>query len=150
MWSTNCDSGIQKAYNLTSLFASKVLPLYPNDIPFTCASTDMARSPKEPASTALSEKSSSRIAWKVLFEKMTPVLFVSWMITAQINIIFGYETTSFSGVQSMPSFAKEFGSQDSSGKWALSAARASYTSSTAFAGKLIGSLVYGFVQNIFR
>ncbi|CAL5869147.1 uncharacterized protein PFLUO_LOCUS3375 [Penicillium psychrofluorescens] len=41
----------------------------------------------------------------------------------------------------MPSFAKEFGSQDSSGEWALSAARASYTSSTAFVGKLIGSLI---------
>ncbi|KAJ5602258.1 sugar transporter [Penicillium lagena] len=101
----------------------------------------MASLPKELAGTAPPNNSSRGISRKVLFEKMTPILFLSWMVTAQINIIFGYETTSFSGVQSMPSFATEFGSQDSSGKWALSAARASYTSSTAFAGKLIGSLV---------
>jgi hypothetical protein len=108
----------------------------------------MPRSRREVTSATPSKKSSSLKTWKDVFEKMTPFLFVSWMVTAQINIIFGYETTSFSGLQSMPSFAKEFGSQDSSGKWALSAARASYTSSTAFAGKLIGSLVYTYSEAV--
>lgn len=76
-----------------------------------------------------------------VFRKMTWPLFTAWMITALVNIIFGYETTSFSGVQSIPAFDKQFGNQAGPGKWALSAARASYTASTAFAGKLVGSLV---------
>lgn len=79
--------------------------------------------------------------WRHVFGKMTPMLFLCWMVTAQVNIIFGYETTGFSGVQSIPGFAREFGSETKPGKWALSPARASYTSSTAFAGKLVGSLV---------
>ncbi|OAA65780.1 General substrate transporter [Niveomyces insectorum RCEF 264] len=82
---------------------------------------------------------------RYVFQKMTWPLFSAWMISALINIIFGYETTSFSGVQSIPGFAREFGSQTGPNKWALSAARASYTSSTAFAGKLVGSLVAPFV-----
>ena len=76
-----------------------------------------------------------------VFRKMTWALFSCWMITALVNIVFGYETTSFSGVQSIPAFAKEFGSKTPKGAYALSPARASYTSSTAFAGKLVGSLV---------
>lgn len=76
-----------------------------------------------------------------VFRKMTVPLFVSWIITALVNIVFGYETTSFSGVQSIPAFAREFGSQVGPNEWSLSAARASYTSSSAFGGKLLGSLV---------
>lgn len=88
---------------------------------------------------------SARIDTKVesfrhVFEKMTLPLFTCWMITALVNIVFGYETTSFAGVQSIPAFAKEFGNTVAPGEWSLSPARASYTSSTAFAGKLLGSL----------
>ncbi|CAK7200719.1 hypothetical protein SEUCBS139899_003418 [Sporothrix eucalyptigena] len=84
---------------------------------------------------------------RYVFQKMTWPLFSAWMISALINIIFGYETTSFSGVQSIPGFTREFGTETSpgSGKYALSAARASYTSSTAFAGKLVGALVAPFI-----
>lgn len=99
------------------------------------------------AMTALEAKTQpGRVGAKVhsfqyVFGKMTVRLFVAWMITALVNIVFGYETTSFSGVQSIPAFAKEFGSKTGPDEWALSAARASYTSSSAFAGKLVGSLV---------
>lgn len=81
---------------------------------------------------------------KYVFRKMTWPLFSAWIISALINIIFGYETTSFGGVQSIPAFDRKFGQKTASGTYALSAARASYTSSTAFAGKLIGSLVAPF------
>ena len=80
-------------------------------------------------------------SFRYVFRKMTTRLFVSWMITAMVNIVFGYETTSFAGVQSIPAFEREFGSEVKPGEWALSAARASYTASTAFAGKLLGSLL---------
>ena len=78
---------------------------------------------------------------RFVFRKMTGRLFMVWMISALVNIIFGYETTSFSGLQSIPAFAKEYGSKTATGTYALSPARASYTSSTAFVGKLLGSLV---------
>jgi hypothetical protein len=78
---------------------------------------------------------------RYVFRKMTWPLFLSWMITALVNVVFGYETTSFSGVQSIPAFAMEFGSEGKDGTWALSPARASYTSSSAFAGKLVGAVV---------
>lgn len=81
---------------------------------------------------------------RYVFSKMTWPLFSAWMISALVNIIFGYETTSFGGVQSIPAFAKEFGEKTKKG-YALSPARASYTSSTAFAGKLIGALVAPFI-----
>ena len=82
---------------------------------------------------------------RYVFRKMTWPLFSAWMISALVNIIFGYETTSFGGVQSIPAFVKKFGQETAPGTYTLSAARASYTSSTAFAGKLIGALVAPFL-----
>jgi MFS transporter, SP family, sugar:H+ symporter len=82
---------------------------------------------------------------RYVFRKMTWPLFSAWMISALVNIIFGYETTSFGGVQSIPAFIKEFGEETAPGKYTLSPARASYTSSTAFAGKLIGALIAPFL-----
>lgn len=82
---------------------------------------------------------------RYVFRKMTWPLFSAWMISALVNIIFGYETTSFGGVQSIPAFAKKFGQKTAPGTYALSPARASYTSSTAFAGKLIGALIAPFI-----
>ena len=97
---------------------------------------------EEAGNVRQNSKMGTKIAtFHYVFQKMTVSLFVTWMITAMVNIIFGYETTSFSGVQSIPAFAKEFGTEVKPKKWALSAARASYTSSLAFVGKLLGSLV---------
>lgn len=97
--------------------------------------------------TARQRARSNIMSARYVFQKMTWPLFSAWMISALINIIFGYETTSFSGVQSIPGFTREFGSETApgSGKYALTAARASYTSSTAFAGKLVGALVAPFL-----
>lgn len=80
-----------------------------------------------------------RISLATIFRKLTPALFTAWMLTAVLNIMFGYDTTSFAGVQSIPAFAREFGDPSKSG-WALSASRASFMSSVAFAGKLVGTL----------
>ena len=89
-----------------------------------------------------SERTSAKVeSLRYVFRKMTWRLFWAWMVTAMINIIFGYETTSFGGVQSIPAFVREFGDQNANGKYVLSATRASYTSSLAFVGKLLGSLV---------
>ena len=84
-----------------------------------------------------------RLSLKQVFKKMTVPLFTAWMITSMLNIMFGYDTTSFGGVQSIPAFAKEFGSgiPDAKGAYALTASRASFMSSVAFAGKLVGTLV---------
>lgn len=90
---------------------------------------------------AASERATAKVqSVRYVFRKMTWRLFAAWIITALINIIFGYETTSFSGLQSIPAFAKKYGAE-SDGAWALSPARASYTASSAFGGKLLGSLV---------
>lgn len=80
-------------------------------------------------------------SFRYVFRKMTPFLFTCWMMTALLNVIFGYETTSFAGVQNIPAFEREFGTPNADGEYALTPARASYTSSSAFAGKLLGSLV---------
>ena len=82
---------------------------------------------------------------RYVYNKMTWPLFSTWMISALVNIIFGYETTSFGGVQSIPAFVKQFGDKTAKGTYVLSAARASYTSSTAFAGKLIGALISPYI-----
>lgn len=91
------------------------------------------------AETYSSRNPFTRLRW--VFQKMTIVLFFSWMTTSLLNIMFGYDTTSFAGVQSIPSFAREFGSQDGDGSYALSASRASFMSSIGFAGKLLGAMV---------
>ena len=80
------------------------------------------------------------LSMRAVFKKMTLPLFTAWMITSLLNIMFGYDTTSFAGVQSIPAFAKEFGGPDGKGGYALSASRASFMSSIGFAGKLVGSL----------
>ena len=102
----------------------------------------MTSVPGQGGAIATSEVVGAKVeSLRYVFRKMTWPLFGAWMITALINIIFGYETTAFSGVQSIPAFAKEFGTQTGPNQWALSAKRASYTSSSAFSGKLVGSLV---------
>ncbi|KIW53744.1 hypothetical protein PV05_06158 [Exophiala xenobiotica] len=75
-----------------------------------------------------------------VFKKMTWTLFTAWMITSLLNVMFGYDTTSFAGVQSIPSFDKQFGTPSKGGTYALSPSRASFMSSCAFAGKLLGAL----------
>lgn len=78
---------------------------------------------------------------RLVFKKMTWTLFMAWMITSLLNVMFGYDTTSFAGVQSIPSFDKQFGTPSKGGTYALSPSRASFMSSCAFAGKLLGALV---------
>lgn len=76
-----------------------------------------------------------------LRRKMTPHLFMVCFITAMLNMLFGFDTTSFSGVQSIPAFERQFGTPTSSGGYELSSSRASFMSSVAFAGKFFGTLV---------
>lgn len=73
--------------------------------------------------------------------KMTPGLFLVCFITAMLNMLFGFDTTSFSGVQSIPAFERQFGTPTSGGGYELSSSRASFMSSVAFAGKFFGTLV---------
>ncbi|ERS95112.1 hypothetical protein HMPREF1624_08604 [Sporothrix schenckii ATCC 58251] len=111
------------------------------------APADAAAGASPPPLSARQRARNNILSARYVFQKMTWPLFSAWMISALINIIFGYETTSFSGVQSIPGFTREFGAETKpgSGKYALSPARASYTSSTAFAGKLVGALVAPFL-----
>jgi hypothetical protein len=91
---------------------------------------------------APTQQQSALTGFKLIFRKMTFPLFMCWMITAVLNILFGYDTTSFGGVQSIPAFTREFGSPTGdSGKYALSPSQASFISSIAFLGKLFGALV---------
>ena len=79
---------------------------------------------------------------KTMYRKMTMTLFMACLITALLNLLFGFDTTSFAGVQSIPAFEREFGTPIGTHKsYALSASRASFISSSAFAGKFLGTLV---------
>ncbi|KAF2452369.1 general substrate transporter [Lineolata rhizophorae] len=76
-----------------------------------------------------------------VFREMTPALFVSCFITALLNMLFGFDTTSFAGVQSIPAFGRQFGTPiGPNGAYQLSASRASFMSSIGFAGKFVGTL----------
>ncbi|MCJ1305333.1 hypothetical protein MMC08_008147 [Hypocenomyce scalaris] len=78
---------------------------------------------------------------KTMYRKMTMTLFMACLITALLNLLFGFDTTSFAGVQSIPAFEREFGTPIGTHKsYALSASRASFISSSAFAGKFLGTL----------
>lgn len=80
--------------------------------------------------------------FRMMFKKLTYPLFMCWIITAILNILFGFDTTSFGGVQNIPAFQNEFGTPiGENGSYALSASRASFMSSVAFAGKFLGALV---------
>lgn len=80
-----------------------------------------------------------------VFQKMTWSLFLIWMLTSITNIMFGYASTSFSGLQGIPSFAREFGTPSGAdGSYTLSASKVSFMSSIGLAGKLFGTLVRTF------
>ncbi|RDL36187.1 Uncharacterized protein BP5553_06799 [Venustampulla echinocandica] len=79
--------------------------------------------------------------FKLMFKKLTPALFMCWMVTAILNVLFGFDTTSFGGVQNIPAFGREFGTPiGKNGAYMLSASRASFMSSVGFAGKFLGAL----------
>lgn len=78
---------------------------------------------------------------KSMLKKMTPALFSACFITAMLNMLFGFDTTSFSGVQSIPAFERQFGTPTGDGGYGLSGSRASFMSSVAFSGKFFGTLV---------
>ncbi|RAO68757.1 uncharacterized protein BHQ10_004769 [Talaromyces amestolkiae] len=75
-----------------------------------------------------------------MLKKMTPALLSACFITAMLNMLFGFDTTSFSGVQSIPAFERQFGTPTGTGGYALSGSRASFMSSVAFSGKFFGTL----------
>jgi Sugar (and other) transporter len=77
----------------------------------------------------------------MMLKKITPGLFLVCFVTAMLNMLFGFDTTSFSGVQSIPAFERQFGTPTSGGGYELSSSRASFMSSVAFAGKFFGTLV---------
>ncbi|KAF3407108.1 High-affinity glucose transporter ght1 [Talaromyces pinophilus] len=77
---------------------------------------------------------------KSMLNKMTPALFSACFITAMLNMLFGFDTTSFAGVQSIPAFERKFGTPTGDGGYGLSGSRASFMSSVAFSGKFFGTL----------
>lgn len=72
-----------------------------------------------------------------MVQSMTPRLFACCLVTALLNMLFGFDVTSFAGVQSIPAFARQFGSPIGNGEYQPSASRASFMSSIEFAGKII-------------
>ena len=85
--------------------------------------------------------SGSASPWSRLAHMMTPRLFAACFITAMLNMLFGFDTSSFAGVQSIPGFTRQFGSKQEDGTYRLSSARVSFMSSIGFAGKFCGTLV---------
>lgn len=83
---------------------------------------------------------------QAIMRKMTGPLFACCFITAMLNMLFGFDTTSFAGVQSIPAFARKFGTPQQNGTYKLSGSRASFMSSVGFAGKFLGTLVCGSVH----
>lgn len=81
---------------------------------------------------------------------MTPQLFACCFITALLNMLFGFDISSFAGVQNIPAFQRQFGEPiGEGGKYALSASRASFMSSIGFVGKFIGTLSAPvFIENL--
>lgn len=77
-----------------------------------------------------------------MLSKVTPSLMVACFVTALLNLLFGFDTTSFAGVQSIPAFERQFGTPTGpDGEYELSGARASFMSSIGFVGKFCGTLV---------
>ncbi|KAK7054677.1 hypothetical protein VNI00_003140 [Paramarasmius palmivorus] len=75
---------------------------------------------------------------------MTPRLFAITAFMALGNIIYGYDTASFGGVQAIPAFGKQFGEFDPTlNRYALSAYLSSLLTSLAFLGKLVGTIIIG-------
>jgi hypothetical protein len=90
---------------------------------------------------AMESLEGDRQTLKSMLKKMTLALFSACFITAMLNMLFGFDTTSFSGVQSIPAFEHQFGTPTGDGEYGLSGSRASFMSSVAFAGKFFGTLV---------
>ncbi|KAF5373744.1 hypothetical protein D9758_000707 [Tetrapyrgos nigripes] len=75
---------------------------------------------------------------------MTPKLLAVTFFMALGNIIYGYDTNSFGGVQAIPAFGKQFGIFDETlNRYALSARTSSLLTSLAFVGKLVGTMIIG-------
>ncbi|KAK1217419.1 hypothetical protein PQX77_019959 [Marasmius sp. AFHP31] len=76
--------------------------------------------------------------------KLTPRLFFIVGLMSLGNIIYGYDTASFGGVQAIPAFGRQFGAFDSNlNRYALPARTSSLLTSLAFLGKLIGTIIVG-------
>ncbi|KAJ8079086.1 hypothetical protein AAF712_006464 [Marasmius tenuissimus] len=76
--------------------------------------------------------------------KLTPRLFFIVGLMSLGNIIYGYDTASFGGVQAIPAFGRQFGTFDSKlNRFALPARTSSLLTSLAFLGKLIGTIIVG-------
>ncbi|THU82598.1 general substrate transporter [Dendrothele bispora CBS 962.96] len=81
---------------------------------------------------------------KGMMALMTPKLLAITLFMALGNVIYGYDTNSFGGVQAIPAFGKQFGDFDPTlNRYALPARTSSLLTSLAFAGKLIGTIIIG-------
>ncbi|KAF9052175.1 general substrate transporter [Rhodocollybia butyracea] len=81
---------------------------------------------------------------KIIKAAITPKLLAITLFLALGNVIYGYDTASFGGVQAIPAFGKQFGVfEPSLGQFALPAKTSSLLTSLAFAGKLIGTVIIG-------
>lgn len=79
--------------------------------------------------------------WRVMATAMTPRLFACCLITALLNMLFGFDISSFAGVQNIPAYQRQFGTATApDGSPMLSASQASFISSIGFAGKFVGTL----------
>lgn len=85
-----------------------------------------------------------------MVKAMTPQLFACCFITALLNMLFGFDISSFAGVQNIPAFQRQFGEPiGEGGRFTLSASRASFMSSIGFVGKFVGTLSAPvFIENL--
>ncbi|KAL0578680.1 hypothetical protein V5O48_003300 [Marasmius crinis-equi] len=78
------------------------------------------------------------MAFRGALGKLTPRLFFIVGLMSLGNVIYGYDTASFGGVQAIPAFGKQFGTFDSKlNRYSLPARTSSLLTSLAFLGTII-------------
>ncbi|KAI1459666.1 putative sugar transporter [Annulohypoxylon moriforme] len=81
-----------------------------------------------------------RSAWSM----MTPMLFFSCFCLLIGDVLFGYDTGSFSGILANPGFIRQFGAYNpATQKYAFDSLHTSLISSLPFIGKFLGCLIAG-------
>lgn len=80
------------------------------------------------------------------FKAATPSLFFFCSIYAMGSIFFGYDSSSFSGVQAFGPFVRQFGSYNATTKkYALSSLTTSLMNSLPLLGKFLSAAAVGFI-----
>ncbi|GAA5914320.1 hypothetical protein JCM6882_008160 [Rhodosporidiobolus microsporus] len=80
------------------------------------------------------------------FRHFTPILLLSCLCLTFGDLLFGYDTASFGGLQANPGFVRAFGElNEATGQYGFTATTRALLTSLAFVGKFIGCAISGTV-----